>query len=68
MTNQEKIELLKVMHTVMLGTNDENCYDQWTLLGVPDAPREEDFEYIANNKEDFIYVVNLFCNLVHDFF
>lgn len=68
MTKQEKIELLKAMHSVMLGTDDENCYDTWIITGVPDCPSEEDFEFIAKDKEEFKYVVNLFCNLVHDFF
>lgn len=68
MTKQEKIDLLKAMHIVMLNANDETCYYHWILTGVPDAPSEEDFEYIAKDKEAFKYVVNLFCNLVHDFF
>lgn len=68
MTKQEKIELLKAMHSVMLGVDDESCYDTWIITGVPDCPSEEDFEFIAKDKEEFEYVVNLFCNLVHDFF
>lgn len=68
MTKQEKIELLIAMHIVMFNAKDKICYEQWVGTGVPDEPFEEDFERIAKNKKEFEYVVNLFCNLVHDFF
>lgn len=68
MTKQERIELLKAMHIVMMNANDERCYYHWITVGVPDEPSDGDFEYIATNKEEFKEVINIFCNLVHDFF
>lgn len=68
MTKPERIELLKAMHIVMLTCADNDCYDDWTITGVPDEPTEKDFDNIAKDKEEFRNVVERFCWLVNDFF
>ena len=67
MTKEERIELLKCMHKAIMNIDDETAYMHWIVLGVPDEPQENDFDYIAEDDESFIECVKLFCNLVRDF-
>lgn len=52
-TKKERIEILKNMHNIMMHMNNEEAYFDWVELGVPDYPSEEDYEYIAENNDDF---------------
>ena len=64
-----RITVLKNCHEIMRHLNNEEAYFEWITDGVPDCPREEDFELLANkamqdpckpgnprevSKEDFI--------------
>ena len=56
---------LKRMHEVMQNINDESYYMDWITMGVPDEPCDEDFEYIAENDEEYEDCVRIFVSLVH---
>ena len=56
-----RIMLLKVLHTIMLNMNDEEAYYHWTAIAVPDAFSEEDLEDIAEDDDEFQYVLRMFC-------
>lgn len=55
---------LKAMHTLMCNSNDENIAMTWLAGGVPDAPHEDDFEFIANTEDLYNDCVNLFIALI----
>ena len=55
---------LKAMHEVMCCTNDENIYDSWAMLAVPDEPLEQDFTDIAEDEEEYNDAIDLFIRLV----
>jgi len=50
---QDRVNLLKSMHNIMLHMNNEDAYWCWVELGVPDEPTEDDFRFIASDPESF---------------
>lgn len=65
-TIRVRIEQLKAMHSLMMNTNDEEIYMTWIALGVPDCPREDDFEDIAEDDESYNECFDLFIRLIAD--
>ena len=63
-TKESRIKQLKAMHEVMINANDENIYMSWISCGVPDCPREDDYEFIAEDNEEYNEVIDLFVELV----
>lgn len=63
---QERVEILKAMHTLMQHASNENIYWHWVTLGPPDEPDDDDFEYIAEDNENYNEVIDLFVRLVSD--
>ena len=63
---KQRIEQLKHMHELMLLANDEEIYMTWIVLGVPDCPEEDDFEFIAEDDESYNETVDLFCKLIRN--
>ena len=63
-TKETRITQLKAMHELMMCANDEEIYMSWIALGVPDCPSEDDFEYIAENDEEYNDCFNLFVALI----
>ena len=47
-----RIKLLKDMHQYIIEIGDEEIYMDWVTLAVPDEPREDDFESIAEDDEN----------------
>lgn len=47
-----KLTDVKMMHEAMLSMNDENAYMSW-IYTMPDQPTEEDFEYFAEDRENY---------------
>jgi hypothetical protein len=60
---QQRIDLLKAMHEIMVNMNNENAYYSWVTLGVPDEPQEDDFEFIASDPEGFKEVTDHFTSV-----
>ena len=58
-----KVEFIKALNELMLGTADEDIIEVWNMNGVPDQPDESDFEFIGNDAESFDDVVNCFIRL-----
>lgn len=59
-----RIKLLKDMHQYIIEIGDEEIYMDWVTLAVPDEPREDDFESIAEDDENWIECCSLFGRLV----
>ena len=60
---QSEVNALKSMHDIIVRMNNGNAYFSWINV-VPDCPCDEDFEYIASDKELLQDVVDLFRKLV----
>ncbi len=57
-------KLLKDMHQYIIEMGDEDIYMDWTTLAVPDEPCEADFQFIAEEDENWIDTCRLFGTLV----
>ena len=64
---QKRAKLVKMMHEyIRLEVDDEYAYMNWINL-VPDEPKEEDFNDLAEDKNDWIDCVKLFGKLLKEF-
>lgn len=62
-----RIAVLKAMDNAVRNMNDEVVFDTWLMCGVPDDAREEDYEGIASNHEDYIDIARLFAKIVKNY-
>lgn len=62
-TKEQRIELLKGMNQYIIELGDEDIYDKWFGGGVPDGATDDDYEFIAGNIEEWVYVCQLFGRL-----
>lgn len=60
-------KVVESMHKVIMTLNNEEAYGHWIILGVPDCPSQEDFEYFAEDEQEFEELVTLFHNLLKEF-
>lgn len=63
-TIEIRVKLLKGMHQYIIEIGDEDIYMDWVTLAVPDEPREDDFESIAEDDENWVECCSLFGRLV----
>ena len=61
---QLRKKLLKEMNTYIIEMGDEEIWATWITLGVPDAPSEDDYDFIAENDDEWNDVCGLFGRLV----
>ena len=66
-TKEQRIELLKGMNQYIINLGDEEAYDMWFSCGIPDEPTEDDYESIADNIEEWVYVCQLFGRLIGEY-
>ncbi len=68
MTREElikmRIEFAKQMNDYIINLGDEEIYDVWFALGIPDEPQEDDYEFFANDDEEWRDLCQLFGRLV----
>ena len=60
---QLRKKLLKEMNTYIIEMGDEEIWATWIMLGVPDAPSEDDYDFIAENDDEWNDVCGLFGRL-----
>ena len=60
---QLRKKLLKEMNTYIIEMGDEEIWMDWITLGVPDEPFEDDYEFIAENDDEWNDVCGLFGRL-----
>lgn len=58
-----RAEMLKSLHEIMMNMNNENAYDEWIVLGVPDGATEEDFVEMSEDRNEWIELINLFATI-----
>ena len=59
-----RITLLKQMNEYIINLGDEEIWMHWIYVGVPDEPSEDDYEFIAENEEEWLDVCKIFGQLV----
>ena len=64
-TKEQRIELLKGMNQYIIDLGDEEVYEAWFSLGVPDEAT--DYEFIAGDIEEWVYVCQLFGRLIGEY-
>lgn len=64
---EDRINLLMSMHNIMLHMNNEDAYWSWVILGVPDQPSRNDYEFIASNEDAFRECVEHFTNVFNEY-
>lgn len=60
-----RIALLKQMNKYIIDLGDEEIWLHWISVGVPDEPSENDYEFIAENEDEWIDTCKVFGQLVH---
>lgn len=58
--------LVEEMHTYIIEMGDEKIWMNWITLGVPDCPTEEDFEWFAENDDEWEDLCKLFGKLTEE--
>lgn len=70
MTRQElvktRIDLAKQMNEFIINLGDEDIWEVWITTGIPDAPQEDDYEFFANDDDEWNELCGLFGRLVKD--
>lgn len=57
---KEREKVVRSMHTLILELNNEDAYEEWISVAVPDCPCDEDYEFIAEDEDCFVTTVNAF--------
>lgn len=63
-TRERRIAELKKMNENIINLGDEMIWWDWIEQGIPDEPSEEDYEYIADDFEEYISVVRYYEKLM----
>lgn len=66
-TKEQRIELLKGMNQYVIDLGDEEAYDIWFTLGVPDESTEDDYESIAEDLEQWVFICKIFGSIVEGY-
>ena len=66
-TKEQRIELLKGMNQYIIDLGDEEVYETWFSVGVPDEATDDDYEFIAENLEEWVSICKLFGAIVNEY-
>ena len=62
---QDRIKLLKEMDSYICNTiGDEDIWETWIAVGVPDGATEEDYRFMAEDEEIWRETCALFGRLI----
>ena len=64
MPKSKRIELLRAMNTVALTCNNEDYIDCCWLYAMPDHADDDDFDFIAEDDEEFKHVLHTFKRII----
>lgn len=60
-----RLQLVHEMHDYIMNTGDEEIYEVWMTVCIPDCPDEDDFKYFADDPEEFKEMCRIFGKLVY---
>ena len=63
-TKEQRIYLLKGMNQYIMDLGDEEVYETWFTLGVPDEPTDDDYECIAEDLTLWVFVCKVFNGII----
>ena len=58
-----RLRNVKLMHDTMIDMNNENAYFTWIYV-MPDCPTEEDFEWFAEDENEYKELYDCFMRLL----
>ena len=61
---EARLALVHQMHEYIMNTGDEEIYERWNALCIPDDPCKEDFEMYAEDAVYFRSMCEIFGQLV----
>ena len=59
-----RVEQLKAAESLMRLCSDEDMFDSWLMLGIPDEADESDYIEIAEDDEAYNEILDLLVKLV----
>lgn len=62
----KRLALVKKMDGIITMLNDEELIEGWLMYGCPDESTDEDYEWFAEDGEEFLDLVNLFIKIVNE--
>lgn len=63
-TRKRRVAELKKMNENIINLGDEMIWWDWIEFAIPDEPSEEDYEFIADDIEEYISVVRYYEKLM----
>ena len=66
-TLESRIAALETCHNEIIELGDEEAYEWWIALGVPDEPDKSDYEYIAENDEEYEETLQLYKKIMYEY-
>ena len=64
---QERIKLLKGMNSYVCNTiGDEDIWETWIAVGVPDGATEEDYRFMAKDEDTWRETCVLFGEIIKE--
>lgn len=66
MSREEIINDVKRMNAEIIDLGDELYWLDWITLGAPDEPTEEDFEWYADDLEEYELLKKLFKAIMEE--
>ena len=66
-TLENRVAALRAYHEEIIDLGDEEAYEWWIAMGVPDEPSKEDFEYIARNEKEYEETLQLAKRIIYEY-
>lgn len=66
-TLESRVAALELCHNEIIDLGDEEAYEWWIAMGVPDEPSKDDLEYIAKNDKEYEETLQLYKKIVHEY-
>lgn len=60
-----RLNLVHQMYDYIMKTGYEEIFKNCIWDCIPDAPTEEDFEFFADDADEFKYMCEIFGDLIH---
>lgn len=60
-----RVQIVRRMDEMVRNFNDEELIMTWLMLGCPDESTEEDYEWFAEDEQEYLDLIKLFSRLFH---
>ena len=62
-TIEKRARVLKILNDLILDTGDEDIFERWFMLGIPDGATESDYREIASYTDSFFEILDNFIKI-----